>query len=296
MKREQVAIGVDIDATKIRARIVGAGGVVYDVPRTIPTCAELPGEEIVQRLIALIKETLSHAGEYDVLGIGVGCTGPLDLRKGMLLEVENLPTLNNYPLLQVLEEALHMKVKMENDANALILAEALWGAGKDADTVLGFTLGTGIGCALIEHGKVWQGKNDCAGEIWTAPYRDGILEEYVSGNAVTRLYEQYTGKHLSGTEIAALAIAGEEAAKQVWDEFAQALAYALSWTVNMLDPQMVVIGGSIIKSANLFWEQADTSFRRYVCRSVADSVSLKPAALGDDAGFIGAAALFFNER
>lgn len=295
MKREQVAIGVDIGGTKIRVGIVGAEGVVYDVPRTIPTCAELPGEEIVQRLIALIKETLSHAGEYDVLGIGVGCTGPLDLRKGMLLEVENLPTLNNYPLLQVLEEALQMKVKMENDANALILAEALWGAGKDADTVLGFTLGTGIGCALIEHGKVWQGKNDCAGEIWTAPYRDGILEEYVSGNALTRLYELHTGKHLSGTEIAALAIAGEEAAKQVWDEFAQALAYALSWTVNMLDPQVVVIGGSIIKSANLFWEQADTSFRRYVCRSVADSVSLKPAALGDDAGFIGAAAFFLNE-
>lgn len=295
MKRKQVAIGVDIGGTKIRAGIVGAEGVVYGEPRSIATCAELPGEEIVQRLIALIKETLSHAGEYEVLGIGVGCTGPLDLRKGMLLEVENLPTLNHYPLLQVLEEALQMKVKMENDANALILAEALWGAGKDADTVLGFTLGTGIGCALINHGTVWQGKNDCAGEIWTAPYRDGILEEYVSGNALTRLYELHTGKHLSGTDIAALAIAGEEAAKQVWDEFAQALAYALSWTVNMLDPQMVVIGGSIIKSANLFWEQADTMFRRYVCRSVADSVSLKPAALGDDAGFIGAAALFFNE-
>lgn len=295
MKREQVAIGVDIGGTKIRAGIVGAEGVVYGEPRSIATCAELPGEEIVQRLIALIKETLSHADEYEVLGIGVGCTGPLDLRKGMLLEVENLPTLNHYPLLQVLEEALHMKVKMENDANALILAEALWGAGKDADTVLGFTLGTGIGSALINHGTVWQGKNDCAGEIWTAPYRDGILEEYVSGNALTRLYELHTGKHLSGNEIAALAIVGEEAAKQVWDDFAQALAYALSWTVNMLDPQMVVIGGSIIKSANLFWEQADTSFRRYVCRSVADSVSLKPAALGDDAGFIGAAALFFNE-
>lgn len=295
MKREQVAIGVDIGGTKIRAGIVGAEGTVYDVPRSIATCAEKPGEQIVQRLIALLKETLGQADRYDVLGIGVGCTGPLDLRKGMLLEVENLPTLNNYPLQQVLEEALQLKVKMENDANALILAESLWGAGKDADTVLGFTLGTGIGCALVEHGKVWQGKNDCAGEIWTSPYREGILEDYVSGNAVTRLYEQYTGQHLSGSDIAALAISGEETAKQVWDEFAQALAYALSWTVNMLDPQTVVIGGSIIKSASLFWEQADASFRRYVCRSVADSVSLKQAALGDDAGFIGAAALFFNE-
>lgn len=295
MKRKQVAIGVDIGGTKIRAGIVGAEGSVYDVPRSIATCAEQPGEAIVQRLIALIKETLSRAAEYDVLGIGVGCTGPLDLRRGMLLEVENLPTLNHYPLLQVLEEALQMKVKMENDANALILAEALWGAGKDADTVLGFTLGTGIGCALINHRTVWQGQTDCAGEIWTSPYRAGILEDYVSGNAVTRLYKQYTGMHLSESEIAALAISGEETAKQVWDEFAQALAYALAWTVNMLDPQTVVIGGSIIKSANLFWEQADTSFRRYVCRSVAESISLKPAALGDDAGFIGAAALFFNE-
>lgn len=295
MNRKQVAIGVDIGGTKIRTGIVDAQGVVYGEPRSIATCADMPGEQIVQRLITLIKETLSHAYEYEVLGVGVGCTGPLNLKTGMLLEVENLPTLNNYPLQKVLEEALQLKVKMENDANALILAEALWGAGKDADTVLGFTLGTGIGCALVEHGKVWHGNNDCAGEIWTSPYREGILEDYVSGNAVTRLYEQYTGQHLSGSEIAALAIAGEEAAKQVWDEFAQALAYALSWTVNMLDPQTVVIGGSVIKSANLFWEQADASFRRYVCRSVADSVSLKQAALGDDAGFIGAAALFFND-
>ena len=295
MNRKQVAIGVDIGGTKIRAGIVDAEGTVYDVPRTIPTCAEMPGEQIVQRLLDLLKETLCQADEYDVLGIGVGCTGPLDLRRGMLLEVENLPTLNNYPLQKVLEEALQLKVKMENDANALILAESLWGAGKDADTVLGFTLGTGIGCALVEHGKVWHGNNDCAGEIWTSPYREGILEDYVSGNAVTRLYEQYTGQHLSGSEIAALAEGGEETAKRVWNEFAQALSYALSWTVNMLDPQTVVIGGSVIKSANLFWEQADASFRRYVCRSVADSVSLKQAALGDDAGFIGAAALFFND-
>lgn len=295
MKRKQVAIGVDIGGTKIRAGIVDAEGTVYDVPRTIPTCAEMPGEQIIQRLLDLLKETLCQADEYDVLGIGVGCTGPLDLWRGMLLEVENLPTLNNYPLQKVLEEALQLKVKMENDANALILAESLWGAGKDADTVLGFTLGTGIGCALVEHGKVWHGNNDCAGEIWISPYREGILEDYVSGNAVTRLYEQYTGLHLSGSEIAALAVGGEETAKRVWNEFAQALSYALSWTVNMLDPQTVVIGGSVIKSANLFWEQADASFRRYVCRSVADSVSLKQAALGDDAGFIGAAALFFND-
>lgn len=293
MEHTEVAIGVDIGGTKIRVGMVDAAGRVCGTPRSIPTCAQSPGEQIVQNLVTLLQDTLQQGSDYRIRGIGVGCTGPLDLKEGRLLEVDNLPTLNHFPLRRVLEQELQMRVVMENDANALILAESLWGAGKGAESVLGITLGTGIGCAWIHQGKVWQGSRYCAGEIWTAPYRDGILEDYVSGNAVTRRYKKYTGRTLPAKEIAALALSHEGIAMQVWDEFAQALAYALSWLVNMLDPHAVVLGGSVVQSAPLFWQQVDSCFRHHVCRPVSESVVLKQAALGGDAGFMGAAALLF---
>jgi glucokinase len=139
---------------------------------------------------------VADAADYDIQGIGIGCTGPLDIGKGILLDVENLPTLNYFPLKDTVEQAFPLRVILDNDANALIYAEALWGAGRNAGSVLGFTLGTGIGCAWINGGKVWRGHSGCAGEVWTSPYKEGILEDYVSGNAVTRLYKEYTKEEL----------------------------------------------------------------------------------------------------
>jgi glucokinase len=196
MGRRKVAIGVDIGGTKISAGIVGGEGLVYASPRTIATNPKEPGEVIIANLFSLLKNILADAADYDIQGIGIGCTGPLDIGKGILLDVENLPTLNYFPLKDTVEQAFPLRVILDNDANALIYAEALWGAGRNAGSVLGFTLGTGIGCAWINGGKVWRGHSGCAGEVWTSPYKEGILEDYVSGNAVTRLYKEYTKEEL----------------------------------------------------------------------------------------------------
>ena len=188
MGRRKAAIGVDIGGTKISAGIVGGEGLVYASPCTIATNPKEPGEVIISNLFSLLKNILADAADYDIQGIGIGCTGPLDIDKGILLDVENLPTLNYFPLKDTVEQVFPLRVILDNDANALIYAEALWGAGRNAGSVLGFTLGTGIGCAWINGGKVWRGHSGCAGEVWTSPYKKGILEDYVSGNAVTRLY------------------------------------------------------------------------------------------------------------
>ena len=233
MGRRKAAIGVDIGGTKISAGIVGGEGLVYASPRTIATNPKEPGEVIIANLFSLLKNILADAADYDIQGIGIGCTGPLDIDKGILLDVENLPTLNYFPLKDTVEQAFPLRVILDNDANALIYAEALWGAGRNAGSVLGFTLGTGIGCAWINGGKVWRGHSGCAGEVWTSPYKEGILEDYVSGNAVTRLYKEYTKEELPAYRIAELARSGDKMALQVWDVFAQALAHALSWTVNL---------------------------------------------------------------
>lgn len=295
MESKKVAIGVDIGGTKICAGIIDETGNVCSPIRTIATCANAPDNVIIDNLLSLLKETLSNAIEYEVLGIGIGCTGPLDLAKGMILNVENLPTLHNFPLREVVENQFSMTVIMENDANAMIYAEALWGAGKQATSILGFTLGTGIGCAWIHEEKIYQGHSYCSGEIWTSPYKDSILEDYVSGNAITRLYKEYTGKQLPAYRIAELARRGDLNALQAWDVFAQALAYALSWTVNMTDPEKIIIGGSILKSADLYWDKANQLFRRNICTSASGCIPLLPAQLGDSAGFIGAAALILKQ-
>lgn len=138
MGRRKAAIGVDIGGTKISAGIVGGEGLVYASPCTIATNPKEPGEVIIANLFSLLKNILADAADYDIQGIGIGCTGPLDIDKGILLDVENLPTLNYFLLKDTVEQVFPLRVILDNDANALIYAEALWGAGRNAGSVLGF--------------------------------------------------------------------------------------------------------------------------------------------------------------
>ena len=140
-----------------------------------------PAKVIIANLFSLLKNILADAADYDIQGIGIGCTGPLDIGKGILLDVENLPTLNYFPLKDTVEQAFPLRVILDNDANALIYAEALWGAGRNAGSVLGFTLGTGIGCAWINGGKVWRGIPVVLEKHGLHLIKKAILEDYVSG-------------------------------------------------------------------------------------------------------------------
>jgi glucokinase len=293
--KKKVAIGLDIGGTKIKAGIVDADGRIYGIPITIPTTPNAPSEIIINRIFVLLEEIRKKTPNVVIQGIGIGCTGPVDCRQGIILDVANLPTLNNFPLKAVLEQRFSLQVTMDNDANAMILGESVWGAGCDSEVILGITLGTGLGCAWVINNCIWHGYSECAGEIWTSPYKDGIIEEYVSGHAITRLYKEYAQVELPAQQIADLARTGDKSAIRVWNIFAETLAYTLAWTVNMCDPQKVVIGGSIIKAADLYWGQMLELFHRHICRSTAQVISVVPAALGDDAGFMGAAALILKQ-
>ena len=123
MERKKVAIGVDIGGTKISAGIVDGEGLVYASPRTIATNPKEPGKVIIANLFSLLKNILADAVDYDVQGVGIGCTGPLDIEKGVLLDVENLPTLNYFPLKDTVEQAFPLQVILDNDANALVYGE-----------------------------------------------------------------------------------------------------------------------------------------------------------------------------
>ncbi|WP_321518785.1 ROK family protein [uncultured Bacteroides sp.] len=296
MKDNKVAIGVDIGGTKIKTGLVRSDGQIIGESITIPTIASEQKEAIVGRIIESINYTLhiAQCENLDIQGIGMGVTGPLDIKNGKILQCPNLPTMDFYPLRETIQEYFSIPVFMNNDANAMILGETLWGAGKGFDCVLGITLGTGLGCAIIKQNKIWIGATETAGEIWISPYKKGIIEDYVSGNAINRIFKKRSGKDCSAIEVAYFARKGDELAIKTWNEFSKALAYALAWSVNLIDPDVIVIGGSIANSMDLFLSPMEKMLRKHICSAPAETIRIAKAQLGDNAGFAGAAALVFS--
>lgn len=268
MKRGELILGIDLGGTKIRAALLGADGVIVGTPESVPTCARSRNaEEIYSEILQLARRQI---GTHEVKGVGIGSTGPLDFRKGMILDCDNLPSMRNFPLADRLSGDLGLPVRLDNDANAFILAEHRWGSAKGADNAVGVTLGTGLGLAIIANGTLVRGAHDCAGEVWTSPYKGGIIEEFASGS--------YLG--------------GPDADDERFEAFADALADALSWIVNVCDPSVVVLGGSVTASAERFLVRMEEKLKKQICRSVSENLEIKLATLGADSGVMGAATLF----
>lgn len=288
------AIGLDIGGTKMKCGVVDSNGNVIGSPREVPTNARGPREKIVAGILDLLNEALGQVPENRLRGIGIGCSGPLDIITGTILKCNTLPTMQNYPLQRIVELTTCKEVRMNNDANAMMLGEAVWGAGRGRSSILGITLGTGCGCAFISDGRIWTGYTGNAGEIWQSPYRDGCIEDYVSGPGLAKMYKALTGCDADGKEIAERARNGEEAAIEVFERFADGLVFALAWTVNTVDPDAVILGGSVVDSSDLFLTRVRSLLPKYITQEAAEHLDILTAGLGNNAGYIGAAALMFE--
>jgi glucokinase len=185
---------------------------------------------------------------------------------------------------------------MDNDANALLLGESVWGAGRGYRTTLGFTLGTGLGCAIVIDKKLFTGANGMAGEIWPSPDREGTIEDIVSGRGVSSLYQKLTGRIKTAREISLLARVGDNDAVESWNIFGKSLAFALSWCINLIDPDIVILGGSIANSSELFYDSMESNLKPLICPVPASKTKVVMAELGNNAGFIGSAALVLQEK
>jgi glucokinase len=290
---KSIIIGVDVGGTKIQAGAINPDGKVLCEPVTIDTGGSDESEKIFARITCSIDKIMKDQflKPADIIGIGMGVTGPLDTASGTILECPQLPTMHFYPLKRRIYEKFRIPVFMDNDANALLLGESIWGAGRDHRTTLGFTLGTGLGCAIVIDKKLFTGVNGMAGEIWPSPYKNGTIENIVSGNGISSIYLRLTDNLKTAKEISQLAIRGDSDAIETWNIFGEALAFTLSWGINMVDPGIVILGGSIANSFDLFYESMNRSLRKFICRVPSDKTKVVKASLGDNAGFIGAAAL-----
>jgi glucokinase len=294
----KIIIGVDVGGTKIQAGAIRSDGQIIGEPVTVETVGTDESEKILARIIGSVEKLIKDHGlnPDDVLGIGMGVTGPLDPESGTILECPQLPTMHFYPLKKQIVKRFNLPVYMDNDANALLLGESIWGAGKGCRTTLGFTLGTGLGCAIVIDNRLFTGANGMAGEIWPSPYQGETIEDIVSGRGVSSIYKKLSDTIRSAKEISILARQGDLNAIETWNIFGSTLSVALSWGINLIDPDIVILGGSMSNSLDLFRDPMETALRKYICPVPAGKTKIVKAALGDNAGFIGAAALVIQGK
>lgn len=281
-------IGIDLGGTKIEAIALDGAREVFR--KRMPT----PRGDYAAT-IAAVAALVSEIGEGSV---GVGIPGALSHVTG-LVKNANSTWLIGKPLQQDLESALKRKVRLENDANCFALSEAVDGAGKGADVVFGVILGTGVGGGIVVHGKVLAGANAIAGEWGHNPLpaptaddlplpscycgRAGCIETYLSGPGLSRDHAQLTGQVLAPEEIVALD--GESLRR-----YEVRLARALASVINVLDPDVIVLGGGMSNAGHLYTE-VPRLWSRYV---FSDHVATRLArnAHGDSSGVRGAAWLW----
>jgi glucokinase len=295
---KKVIIGVDLGGTKIMTGAINSEGRVLSTPVKLPTVGNDTAESIIKRVTGSIEKTLTGLSmkSGDVEGIGIGSTGPLDMVEGLILECPQLPNMNFFPLRKTIQDYFGIPVYINNDANCLIYAESVFGAAAGKKSVVGFTLGTGIGCAIIFDKKIHNGSTGSSGEIFLSPYQSGIIEDFVSGSGVSNIYRSLTGIDKTSLEIFNLAKEGNPEALQTWKEFGSLLSVPIAWSINFIDPDVVVLGGSITTAWPFFKDSMEEHLKKSICPVPAEKTKVVTSKLGDYAGFIGAACLVIENR
>ena len=290
-----VVIGIDLGGTKIEGVVLGDDLVPLE-RRRVPTERERGYEHIIERVAGLVEALRATAPGSDVVGIGT--PGSLSARDGTLKN-SNTVCLNGRSLHADLERRLGLRVLLENDANCFALAEARAGAGQGHAMVFGVILGTGVGGGLVHDGRLWSGPQHIAGE-WGHHAIDpagppcycgqrGCVETLLSGPALEAAYRAAGGPPLAAAEIAARAATGERAARDVVDRYLDRFGRALANVIDVLDPDVVVLGGGLSRLEALY-DRGRAAVARYVFNDELRT-PIVPNRLGDSAGVIGAALL-----
>jgi glucokinase len=314
---ESPVLGIDLGGTKILAAIVDPGGKIVRTAKK-KTRAELGGEQILDRIVDVAKEVTQKADlSLDSLaGVGIGAPGQIDFETGTIVYAPNLGW-KNVALVKHLREALGLPVALDNDVNAVAVAEHRWGAAKGIDDFIAISVGTGVGSGLFIGGKLHHGFNGTAGEIghmiidrdgppWPASNR-GCLEAMASRTAIAQRLEKAMakGKKTILTEIAGtkasdirskvLRQALEAKDRLVTKEINRAsriLGKMIGSVINLLGPEMIVLGGGVMEACgDHMLPIIDHVARETAISSSADHVKIVVSKLGDDAGILGAAAL-----
>ncbi|HMK89692.1 MAG TPA: ROK family protein [Methylocystis sp.] len=296
-----IRVGVDLGGTKIEAIALSVDGEML-ARRRIATPAE-DYDAILRAVGAVVSAVEQEAGGRGA--VGVGTPGAISPRTG-LVKNSNTLALNGRPLAHDLALVLNRVVRLENDANCFALSEAVDGAGEGARVVFGVILGTGVGGGIVIDGKILRGHNRIAGEWGHNPLprlreseypgplcycgEKGCIETFLCGPALARDFATRGGARLTAEEIARRADQGDARAKETLAAYRDRLARALASVVNVIDPDVIALGGGVSNVATLY-EGLERQVERYAFTDALDTKILRNVH-GDSGGVRGAAWLW----
>ena len=235
-----MTIGVDLGGTKVKAGVEKNGSIIQQ--NTILLQQKESLSATLSQLIDLIKP-LTH---YSATSIGIGVPSVVDTERGIVYNVANIPSWEKVALRDILEEEFNLPVFVNNDVNCFTLGEHRFGVAKNYNSVVGMTIGTGLGSGIIIDNQLYIGNNCGAGEIGMLPYRDHNFEYYACSN----FFDVIHGT--SALEASRAALAGDKKAIGLWSEFGVHIGCAIKAVMYVFDPEAIVLGGSIAKAYPLF--------------------------------------------
>lgn len=271
-------IGIDLGGTNIRGGLVSPAGLTGMTSQKIN--AQARREEVLRQMFEIIDNLMTDSVE----AIGVGVPGPFEASEGIVYDVVNIPSWKDVPLGKTLKERYHLPVYINNDANCFALAEFHYGKGRGNSSMVGLTIGTGLGSGIIIQKKLFSGSTGGAGEFGMSDYLDKCYEYYASGQFFQNVH------NVDGEVVFKQAAAGDSESLAMYAEMGAHLGNAIKMIMYALDIELIVLGGSVRHAypffSNAMWKQIGTfAFQRAARQLKIDISELQ------DAGVLGAASL-----
>lgn len=300
----RIALALDLGGTNLRLAAVGEDGTVYSRSRS-ETPKGSSGDDVIDLIVRLAKNCRDGLNDpSSVCAIAAAVPATINIERGILNKLPNLRCLEGVPLREILAKRLGVEAILENDATAAAIGENWLGASRGVDTSICVTLGTGVGGGLVINGAAYRGKDGTAGEvghICVEPLGHpcgcgsrGCIEQYASATAVIRLSNDAGLSVSSSSEVYDAAKSGDERAAAVFSSMGSYLGIGLAGLVNVLNPEMIVLGGGVSAAWELFAADVQREVNARAFPEPADRVKIVRAELGDDAGILGAARAVFS--
>ncbi len=315
-------LGVDIGGTKVAVGLVNSQGQIRRAARA-PMIARGGAEQGFRAVLHAIDSVMPRARAAGVRAIGVCAPGWVESEKGILLSATNLPCWRNFPLALKIEKHYGLPTRLTNDASAAALAEAKWGAGAGHGSIFYVSLGTGIGTAIVREGETYHGRagGGCEGGHMTVNFsgplcgcgKRGCIEMYASGTAISRTARSLLGSirdkrsrmlKMAGGKISDVtaetvnkaARAGDKLAIQVLQEASDHLAIWLGNIIDLLEPEVIIVGGGIGRVMTSFRARMRRTLETWAINPGAHRVPILNARYGAQSALAGAAALWFGPK
>jgi len=308
----QIVVGIDIGGTKSAISFAGYHERDIRILKKIkkPTITE-NYQQAFEEYIEIIRNTFREEPDWQLCSIGISCGGPLDLKNGVILAPPNLPRWDKADIFTPLRKAFKVPVMIQNDADACALAEWSMGAGKGTQNMIFLTFGTGMGAGLILNSELYSGAGGMAGEVGhvrlekDGPYgygKNGSFEGFCSGGGIANLGKQKAREALKAGKIPAFCQSmdeidqiscqkigralkeGDETAREIFDIVAEHLGMGLAVLIDILNPELIVIGSIYVRQEDILKQGMLAAVRREALAASVRNCRIVPASLGEMLG------------